>query len=105
MPLILIEQIRMGEFVQNCRDRQRAEAVDDGLLQSILTNGLIQPIEVRPRREKQDGRKVMVYDLTAGERRVRHILHILKHKAKAFRESCIDMECFLCALHYSRKAR
>ena len=56
MPLIPITQIRMGEFVQtsvssvepNCRDRQRAEAIDDGLLQSILANGLIQPVEVRP---------------------------------------------------------
>jgi len=86
MPLIPITQIRVGEFIQNCRDRQRAEAIDDGLLQSILTNGLIQPVEVRPRREVQDGRKVMVYDLTAGERRVRHILHILERQPKAFRD-------------------
>jgi len=86
MPLIPISQIRMGEFVQNCRDRRRAEAIDDGLLQSILANGLIQPVEVRPRRELQDGRKIMVYDLTAGERRIRHILHILQRQPKAFRE-------------------
>ncbi|MBM3333030.1 hypothetical protein FJY63_00045 [Candidatus Sumerlaeota bacterium] len=86
MPLIPVSQIRMGEFVQNCRDRQRAEAIDDGLLQSILANGLIQPVEVRPRREVQDGRKIMVYDLTAGERRVRHILHILEGQPKAFRD-------------------
>jgi len=86
MPLIPMSQIRMGEFIQNCRDRQRAEAIDEGLLQSILANGLIQPVEVRPRREVQDGRKVMVYDLTAGERRVRHLLHILTHQPKPFRD-------------------
>jgi ParB-like chromosome segregation protein Spo0J len=85
MPLIPIQQIRIGEFIENCRSRERAEAIDPEFIQSLLQNGLINPVEVRPIRQRVDGQKVEFYDLTAGERRVRHIQFILTNFLEDFK--------------------
>lgn len=85
MPLIPIKQVRIGEFIENCRSRERAEAIDPEFVQSLLQNGLIQPIEVRPIRQRVDGQKVEFYDLTAGERRVRHLAFILQNFLEEFK--------------------
>ena len=85
MPLIPIKQIRIGEFIENCRSRERAEEIDPEFVQSLLQNGLINPIEVRPIRQRVDGKKMEFFDLTAGERRVRHIAFILENFAEEFK--------------------
>lgn len=85
MPLIPIKQIRIGEFIENCRDRERAEMIDPEFVQSLLSNGLIQPVEVRPIKQRLDGKKVEFFDLTAGERRVRHLVFILQNFLEEFR--------------------
>ncbi|MCA9425729.1 MAG: hypothetical protein KC994_11675 [Candidatus Omnitrophica bacterium] len=85
MPLIPIKQIRIGEFIENCRDRERAEIIDPEFVQSLLSNGLIQPIEVRPIKQRMDGKKVEFFDLTAGERRVRHLVFILQNFLEEFK--------------------
>ncbi|MCA9417348.1 MAG: hypothetical protein KC917_13795 [Candidatus Omnitrophica bacterium] len=85
MPLIPINQIRIGEFIENCRDQERAAMIDPEFVQSLLANGLIQPIEVRPIKQKLDGKKVEFFDLTAGERRVRHLAFILENFLEEFK--------------------
>ncbi|MCG3144180.1 MAG: hypothetical protein HONDAALG_01573 [Gammaproteobacteria bacterium] len=85
MPLIPIKQIRIGEFIENCRSRERAEAIDPEFVQSLLQNGLINPVEVRPIRQRVDGQKMDFYDLTAGERRVRHLTFILNNFLDEFK--------------------
>jgi len=85
MPLIPVKQIRIGEFIENCRDRERAEQIDPEFVQSLLANGLIQPVEVRPIKQRLDGKKVEFFDLTAGERRVRHVVFILKNFLEEFK--------------------
>ena len=87
MPLIPIKQIRIGEFIENCRSRERAEEIDPEFVQSLLQNGLINPIEVRPIRQRVDGKKVDFFDLTAGERRVRHIAFILENFTEEFKNN------------------
>ncbi len=85
MPLIPIKQIRIGEFIENCRDRERAELIDPEFVQSLISNGLIQPVEVRPIKQRMDGKKVEFFDLTAGERRVRHLAFILQNFLEEFK--------------------
>ena len=85
MSLIPLKQIRIGEFIENCRNRDRAEAIDPEFVQSLLQNGLISPIEVRPIRQRVDGKKVDFYDLTAGERRVRHIAFVVENFLDEFK--------------------
>lgn len=85
MSLIPIKQIRIGEFIENCRSRERAEVIDPDFVQSLLQNGLINPIEVRPIRQRVDGQKMEFYDLTAGERRVRHLAFILQNFLEEFK--------------------
>ncbi len=85
MSLIPVNQIRIGEFIENCRDKERAALIDPEFVQSLLQNGLIQPVEVRPIKQKLDGKKVEFFDLTAGERRVRHIAFILENFLDEFK--------------------
>jgi len=85
MPLIPLKQVRIGEFIENCRSRERAEAIDPEFVQSLLHNGLIQPIEVRPIRQRVDNQKMEFYDLTAGERRVRHLQFIVQNFHEDFK--------------------
>jgi ParB-like chromosome segregation protein Spo0J len=87
MSLIPIKQIRIGEFIENCRSRERAEQIDPEFVQSLLHNGLINPVEVRPIRQRVDGKKIEFFDLTAGERRVRHIAFILENFSEEFKNN------------------